>query len=210
MAIQKNGYVALFDVLGFSDRVMRGAFNALDGYIDTVVRTTAPHDDLGTVLFSDTVVVFSFNDSESSFRSIIDVSSSLLWELLHENVPVRGAISHGSFSRSENEAHGTVIAGRPIIDAHHYESRLQWIGIMLTPSLLEHRAEISASGCAMAPPRDGLTADEVFAHVRRRATVQPCSSIPLEDPRGVATRLEGFAVVPLSTAATSFKRSGTR
>jgi len=27
------------------------------------------------------------------------------------------------------------IAGRPIIDAHRYESQLQWIGVMITPSV---------------------------------------------------------------------------
>jgi hypothetical protein len=34
--------------------------------------------------------------------------------------------------------------------AHHYESRSQWIGIMLAPSVLERRPEITEANCALS------------------------------------------------------------
>src|SRR4051794_40158097 len=103
---------------------------------------------MGTILFSDTVVLYTFDESDAAFHTIINVTSSLSFELLNAGIPVRGAISYGDFSRSANEAHGTVLAGRPIMDAHYYESRLRWIGIMLTPSLLERRDDVLASRCS--------------------------------------------------------------
>lgn len=202
MAIRKSGYVALFDVLGFSDRVMRGAFEGLDRYIDTVVNITQPHQQIGTILFSDTVVLYTFDESDNSFDSIIHVTSSLFYELLNASIPVRGAISHGDFTRSDNDAHGTVIAGRPIIDAHHYESRLQWIGIMLTPSLLERRADVSANSCAFDA---GGTEGELFAHAVTRIVLQPCSMIPLADGPVGATDFDGFAIVPVSSTVRTLK-----
>jgi hypothetical protein len=202
MAIRKNGYVALLDVLGFSNRILHDGVGGVDTYIDTVVNITKDHPRLGTVLFSDTVVLFTFNDSRDSFKSIISVSSWLLHELLRAGVPVRGALSYGDFARSEHEGHGTVIAGRPIIDAHYYESQLQWIGIMLTPSLLEKRREITLNSCGLRPNRSASSA-ELFLEASRRLVIQPCSDIPLSDTSGVTTAFEGFAIVPLPPAADS-------
>jgi hypothetical protein len=199
MAIRGNGYVALFDVLGFSERVMRGAVgDGLDAYVNTVVHISQHGKRLGTILFSDTVVLYTFEDSEDSFNDIIGASCQLFHDLLMADVPVRGAISHGDFLRSEDERHGTVIAGRPIIDAHFYESQQQWIGIMLTPSLLERRPEITKEFCALA------AAD---APVIALATlmIQPCSSIPLEPVSGQQTPFEGFAIVPLAGNEQTFR-----
>src|SRR5258708_27690792 len=103
MAIRKSGYVALFDVLGFSERVMRGALNGLDSYVNTVVHVSQHGKQLGTILFSDTVVLYTFDDSEHSFNDLIGASCQLFHDLLMAGVPVRGAISHGEFWRSEDE-----------------------------------------------------------------------------------------------------------
>lgn len=52
MTIRKQGFVALLDVLGFSERVQRDPeAGGLDEYIDTVVDVTRPYNDLATVLF---------------------------------------------------------------------------------------------------------------------------------------------------------------
>lgn len=198
MATRKRGYVALFDVLGFSDRVSRDALHGLDAYVDTVVNLASPDTHLGTILFSDTVVLYSFDDNDRMFYEIICVSSGLLHNLIAVNVPVRGAIAHGDFVRSEHERHhGTVIAGRPIIDAYHYESRLQWIGVMLTPSLLERRPDVSVDECSFEKGVGPLDDGARFKVVRDTLMIQPCS-IPLEDETGSLTSFDGFAVVPVN------------
>jgi hypothetical protein len=201
MAIRKSGFVALLDVLGFSERVLRDALGSLDAYIETVLRITAPNRGLGTILFSDTVVVYSFDDSDDSFHAIIGVYSNLLHDLTLAGVAVRGAVSHGDFVRSEHNSHGTVLAGRPIIDAHHYESRLQWIGIMLAPSVLERRQDVSLNHCALSVTAALPDGPEQFVDALSRLMIQPCAAIPLEDASGRTTEFEGFAIVPISVKA---------
>jgi len=205
MATQKHGFVALFDVLGFSDRVSRGAIEGLDSYINTVSRITRTYERLGTILFSDTVVFYTFDDGQDAFDSILSVSCAVLYDLIDASVPVRGAISYGPFVRSEHAEHGTVIAGRPIIEAHHYESRSQWIGVMLAPSVLERRPDLTAGSCSLSEaatkdnPRDRCQSALV------NLMVQPCKSIPLEDETGTVTDFEGFAMVPVLGRAKTVK-----
>lgn len=145
-----------------------------------------PNQSIGTILFSDTVVLYTFDDSDPAFGSLVAECSNLFHDLVMAGVPVRGAISHGDFVRSEHDGHGTVIAGRPIIDAHHYEFRLQWIGIMLTPSVLEHKANVSVNGCALNVTAT-MNEPERFADALTRLGFQPCASTPLEDRSGAAS-----------------------
>jgi hypothetical protein len=99
MAQEKDGFVALFDVLGFSDRVLRGGLDGIDAYIRVVENTIANPGQVRTILFSDTVVLYTMNDGSSAFDSIISTSSAIFHNLIMARVPVRGAISHGRFVR---------------------------------------------------------------------------------------------------------------
>lgn len=167
-------------------------------YIRTVTEITENHRSLGTILFSDTVVLYSFDDSDSSFHAIITACSRLSHSLILAGVPFRGALSHGEFLRSENEEHGTVIAGRPIIDAHFYESRLQWIGIMLAPSVLEHRQDLTVNACSLERALSRPEGTERAVEALFRLTIQPCAALPIEGGNGHVTQFEGFAIVPIS------------
>jgi hypothetical protein len=113
--IKKQGFVAMLDILGFADRVARDTeIGGLDKYIETVEELATPYNSLGTILFSDTVLLYTFDDGERSFQSIVSLVSRLSFSLLMEEIPLRGAIAHGTFARSEQQCHGTVVAGRPV------------------------------------------------------------------------------------------------
>jgi hypothetical protein len=56
--------------------------------------------------------------------------------LLQNEFAVRGAIALGSFSRSD-DPNGTFVAGRAIIEAYNYEKIQDWIGIILSPTVLQ-------------------------------------------------------------------------
>jgi hypothetical protein len=199
--IKKRGYVALLDILGFSERVARDSeLGGLDRYIDTVLAVSTPYQGLRVILFSDTVVLYSLDDSDAAYADITEAVSRLSFALLMQEVPLRGAIACGTFSRSEYEANGTVIAGPPIIEARYYEARLQWIGVMITPSVLRQVPDL-ASRAAVSGPQDIESRDEYFARVSRAAQVQRCSRIPFEDEGGPLGFLEGYAVVPLAATA---------
>jgi hypothetical protein len=197
--IQKQGFVALLDILGFSERVARDAeLGGLDRYISTVINETQAYPDLRVILFSDTVLIYTLDDSPNSGLSIIEAASRLLHSLLAKEVPLRGAIAHGAFARSENDLNGTVVAGRPIIEAHYYEAQLQWVGVILAPSVLRQMPELPTRGIVHGP-RANEEIDNYIARIAEEARVQPCTRIPVELSPGASTSyLEGFAVVPLS------------
>jgi len=205
--IKKRGYVAVLDILGFSERVARDSeLGGLDRYIDTVLAVATPYHGLRVILFSDTVVLYSVDDSEGSYLDITEATSRLSFALLMQEVPLRGAIAYGAFSRSEYDTNGTVIAGTPIIEAHYYEARLQWIGVMLAPSVLRQvpdlasRSAISGIGKVEEP-------EAYVSRIRRAAQVQRCTTIPIEGP-GAPGFLEGYASVPLGGDAKTQRLSG--
>ena len=197
MTEKKNGFVAMLDILGFSDRVaMDAEVHGLDVYVETVIKVSRPLD-IRVILFSDTVVLFTLDDSPKAFDEILKACSQVLYALLEKKIPMRGAIAHGSFRTSEGPTHGAVIAGRPIIEAHHYESQLQWIGVMIAPSVGRHMPELFS-----LPPIDGRRSEEssiqYFQRMYRQARLQPYPRIPLEARGGQLEPFYGLAVIPTS------------
>lgn len=191
----------MLDILGFSSRVVAGDSESggVNEYIDIVVKSFQPYTSkLKMILFSDTVILYTPDDSISDFENIIEVSSKISYSLIMAEVPFRGAISYGAFLRSEQEAHGTVIVGRPIVDAHHYESQLQWVGLMLTPSVLRQIPDIATRTVVSRKGADE-SAPTYLAGLQHAVRIQACSQIPIEAlPDDQTSYLSGYAVVPLS------------
>ncbi len=196
----------MLDILGFADRVSRDSeIGGLDSYIRTVLDVAQAHAGLRVILFSDTVVLYTLDDSPEAFDEVIEATSQVSYSLLAAEVPLRGAIAHGPFARSENDMHGSVIAGRPIIEAHYYEAQLQWVGVMLAPSVLRKVPDLASRG-VVSRRRSDEDRDRYFARARREARVQRCPGIPVEPVPGVGVSyLEGFAVVPLSGSSASLE-----
>jgi hypothetical protein len=109
----------------------------LKAYVDEVDRAiqTAGETVLQYVIFSDSVVISSVNDDEESFLSLVRACATLFAEFLQKGIPIRGAISHGEFTRSANK-NGSFVAGQPIVEAYDYEGRQDWVGILLCPSTM--------------------------------------------------------------------------
>src|SRR5437016_4456138 len=86
---KNKGFVAVIDVLGFSERIARDPEQGgLDLYIETVVAATKPFQPVvKTILFSDTVVLYTPNDSDDAFDSIAAAVSELSFDLLYREVP---------------------------------------------------------------------------------------------------------------------------
>jgi len=203
--VRKNGFVAMLDVLGFSDYVVRDfESHTLDAYVDTVAAIRNKHPSLKLILFSDTVVLYTLNDDDDDFAQMLTACSTLLHALIEKEIPLRGAISHGSFVRSENDTSGTVIAGRPIIEAHQYEAQLQWIGIMIAPSVLRRFPDLR-SKVTLGDRPQGTSAEDYFASSQIGGLIQACVEIPVMPYAGIAEKLEGFAVVPTSGEAQNFR-----
>ena len=102
---RRTGYIALLDVLGFSELISRESRNDdLQRYFDAIdVATNSDGQPVEFVLFSDTIVISAPDDSERSLLAVLRAASFAMHYLLAASLPVRGAISHGGYLRSQSE-----------------------------------------------------------------------------------------------------------
>jgi len=195
--IRKNGFVAMLDILGFSDQITRDSeVPGLDKYIDTVVTITTAFDQLKVILFSDTVALYSVDETEMNLEEIVRACSRLMYSLLMKDIPLRGAIGHGTFVRSDDAPHGVMLAGRPIIDAHWYESQQQWVGVMLTPSVLRKFPSLMEDLPKLEHPKFNEREQDYIGRMSLAARLQRYGQIPLQDRTGFRSEFDGYAVIP--------------
>src|SRR5262249_26781503 len=87
-------------------------------------------------------------------------------------------------THSENQDGNAVIAGLPIIDAFKYESKQQWVGVMLAPSALK---------LMLDQFRNPIAGNDW----RWRSRLWKYPNIPLLSEAGTSTNMfDSFAVCP--------------
>ena len=197
---RQKGYVALLDVLGFTELVS-GETHAekLGQYVHSLEMVTN-ETDVEIVLFSDTIVMTSLGDTPESLLALLQPCSHAFGLLLSREIAVRGAISYGSFIRYRNPK-GVFLAGRAIIDAYRFQQKQDWVGIMLAPSVLHMRPDLGKL-CSM--PEQTASSEEKLRELSTRLDwslfIHDCEAIPFHtaDPFQPQT-YKGFAVVPTDT-----------
>jgi hypothetical protein len=203
----QTGFVALLDVLGFSALVLdESAGEGLTRYVqtlqDALVSQTQKRVDY--VVFSDSIVLTTEDETDAALQSLLMRCSSVFGLMLQSGIPIRGAIAHGSYERSENiggarfPTSGVFVAGRSIIDAYNFEMQQDWIGVMLAPSTVKRIPDLAArcdiglvNAINLADLKAAETRIDWGAFVQRCASIPFHSSMPLED-----STYDGFAVVP--------------
>lgn len=150
-----NCFVGLFDILGFKalrvNKGTAGLYQLFERAILTGVQHSAAgrgkteiregtsywvpdfnEQSVGFRIFSDTVLIYTKDDSLLSFFSIVSSGSQLLVQgFCGTKAPFRGAIGYGDFIDD-----GTIIIGSALEDAYSWESRQAWAGAMFTPTCL--------------------------------------------------------------------------
>ena len=136
-------FVAFLDILGFKDLIMRKShdeiynslskiskikneiestnfnLNSLEDYYD--------QSELYIVNFSDSIVIFSKDNSVFSFEHFIVMVRYLLGKCILNNIPIKGGISYGEISVNKSEQ---IYFGQPIIDAYLLEEDVNHIGVV--------------------------------------------------------------------------------
>lgn len=122
-----KSYLLVADVLGFSNIVSNLDHNDLSLRIETwtsLVEEVRQEKDIKHIqLISDTIFVQE-EDSEDGLKRLFQFSKLLLERGTENYFPIRGAITHGEVSWGED-----LIYGEAVIEAHHLERSLDWIGI---------------------------------------------------------------------------------
>ena len=195
----KGGYIALLDVLGFASLVASDASGArLDSYLEclqSVRRKKKAGTDVEYVVFSDSIVLSTPDDSPNSFLALANQCSVLLGAMLEKDIPLRGAIACGSYFRTQTTG-GVFLAGKAIIDAYNFEKAQDWVGIMLAPSAILRAGDLTK--IPRFPQGGSHPAFETFLpKIELVSQIQPCASIPFHVSQLFEdNNYEGFAIVP--------------
>jgi hypothetical protein len=186
-----DGFVALLDVLGFraiiaGDRENRVVLK----YLQTIQAALA-ESTVETIVFSDSIVLTKSGSSPDDLHALVVACSGLMGALLSKDIPIRGAISHGSFVRSQVKS-SAFLAGSPVVEAYDYEQRQDWAGVLLTPSTLRQAKEIDFPRICTT----SLVGDDGFPTIEQelkwKAYVQRASIVF----KGGGPMHDGFAIVP--------------
>jgi hypothetical protein len=196
--IMSTGYVAFLDVLGFSSLVS-GDFHAerIDKYLEclsTIFNAKKGRPLVEYVVFSDSLILTTMDDSDASFQALAARCSCLFGALLENEIAIRGAISHGSFISSKTES-GTFVAGRAIIEAYQFEGKQDWVGIMVAPSVIRKIPDL-AERCLYEDPHSIEILRRLTDRLLWAAHVQPCNQIPFHGSPLENSTYRGFAIVP--------------
>lgn len=121
-----EGYFFICDLLGFSNIVDNSSGEGLSKRIQawvSLVREAASNSQVArTQLISDTL--FAAADSGiGELRKLVDFARYLLSHGISQSLPIRGAITFGSYEW------GQLIYGKAVIRAHRLEMAGNWIGV---------------------------------------------------------------------------------
>lgn len=142
-----NRFVAFLDLLGFKDKVMRKSHDEiynelskissykkkLEESIKAEIITRNFNDiDIYIVSFSDSIVLFSKNDSLDNFKFFTIALKSLFSKAIKNKIALKGGIAHGTISVNKSEQ---IYFGQPIIDAYLIEEDVNYLGIVCHNSI---------------------------------------------------------------------------
>jgi hypothetical protein len=190
---ETRGYLALLDVLGFSELIARESrTEELTKYFEAVDTATSKEvESVDYVLFSDTIVITSQTNTEASLLGVLRACSYVMHYLLKEGLPIRGAVPYGQFTRNQNPK-GVLIAGAAFLEAYRFEKAQNWVGIVITPSVLRVYPKLNER-CQMIPAGPGGSTSAMLENQDWMKIVQRHRAIPWHASEG---SWDGFAILP--------------
>lgn len=153
-----NRFVVFLDIMGFKDFVSRNSHEQVydmmsklslsKEIIDTTLEKTDTDNKykekgLYTTSFSDSLVLFSKDDSAISFEMITGATSFLFEQAMIDSIPMKGAIAHGVISVNKTKQ---IYFGQPLIDAYLLQEEVNYYGVVFHNSvdnyIYKHSKEI--------------------------------------------------------------------
>ncbi len=132
-------FVGYLDILKFSYLVEKVEAYSLDDLLgrlkeDLLKFYPERQKIIRYVFVSDSLLLFTENDSKESFDCLIGATAQLMVGGIAKNFPIRGAISHGNFYFNNSTK---LFFGPALVDAVKYEKIQNWMGVILTPNCAE-------------------------------------------------------------------------
>ena len=148
----ENGkrFVAFFDLLGFSSWLRADGsaevFSYVRGFLNLLIRASLPgsvvhadmsvtvqDSDIGFINFSDSIVFYSRDESDSCLETMLRVCGEFMNSVITgPSRMMRGAMSYGEFY-ADPEANAYV--GQALVDAYKLEGMQDWLGFSFAESV---------------------------------------------------------------------------
>lgn len=187
-----KGLIAYFDVLGFSNLIREDKFSEKrKTYTQILDNAVKQNRNLDYIVFSDSVIIKSETINEKELLNLCKAISEISYELLFKlELPIRGCISCGEFTWDVEEGN-SIISGIPILDAISWEKKQNWIGVILSPYVVDKFRDLYEK-----TNFESIYDDESFkifeSNIDWKVHIQIYNEIPLSSRE----YYEGFVVLP--------------
>jgi len=144
--ITNDRFVVFLDIMGFKDFVARRShedvYNMMMNLFDSksyvarkfknVTEPTFMDKELYTASFSDSIVLFSKDNSAESLDVITSSAAYIMHDALLKDIPIKGAMAYGKISvDKENQ----IYFGQALIDAYLLQDDVNYYGIVAHNSI---------------------------------------------------------------------------
>lgn len=130
--ITTERYVAFLDIMGFKEMVIRNTHNniylklkdisEMGSFIGEIIK------EVYVTIFSDSIILFSKDNSEKSFKEITKAALVLLAKSIKLGLGIKGGLAKGIITVDRNNQ---IYFGQPIIDAYMLEEDLNYYGLVV-------------------------------------------------------------------------------
>lgn len=149
--IHSKRFVAFLDILGFKEMVLRNshidvfeklkAINSVNLVVDQTFEDKNSRP-LKVITFSDSIIIFSKNDSLETYSVFLDAVNWIMSEIIGRETAVKGAVAHGLISVDEESS---VFFGNPFIDAYLLQEDVDYMGIVAHHSIDSYHKSLDES-----------------------------------------------------------------
>lgn len=141
--ITANRFVGFIDIMGFKDIVARNSHDKIYKMmlkVSDAMRTNESifgidnegnEINIRMMTYSDSIMIYSKDDSPSSLDNFITAISSLADDLFFEEIPHKGAVAFGTMTLDFQKS---IFFGQPLIDAYLLQEELNFYGIAVHSS----------------------------------------------------------------------------
>lgn len=143
--ITTNRFVVFLDVMGFKDFIMRNKpqvvyermkeLSSIRKDIPRKVENNNPEQyrEIYSTTFSDSIVLFSKDDSVESLDNLLYISRAIMASaLISSKIPIKGSIAYGEVSVDRDRQ---IFCGQPIIDSYELQEDLHYYGVVFHNSV---------------------------------------------------------------------------
>lgn len=134
-----NRFVGFFDIMGFKDFVYKNDHEKIIervknlGYFKQAVNNIGSpnlrvNELIKVIVVSDSVIISTLNDDKENLNCLFATVNILMTGCLKNGIPIKGGLSVGKFTFDE---HNSLYVGKPLIDAAHLESTLEFYGCII-------------------------------------------------------------------------------